>query len=61
VLFVFAAGLWMLSGGPGPGGLFTTGAIDRFALIAMVACLLVAIQSLGRARRVPLSGALQPI
>lgn len=61
VLFVFAAGLWMLSGGPGPEGLFTTGAIDRFALIAMVACLLVAIQSLGRARRVPLSGALQPI
>ena len=55
VLFVFAAGLWMLSGGPAP-GLFTTGAIDRFALIAMVGCLLVAIQSLGRACRIPLSG-----
>jgi hypothetical protein len=55
-LFVVAAGLWMLDGGAGPRGLFTTGAIDRFALIAMVACLLVAIQSMGRARRVPLSG-----
>jgi len=55
-LFVVAAGLWMVNGGPGPRGLFTTGAIDRFALIAMVACLVVAIQSLGRARRVPLRG-----
>jgi hypothetical protein len=54
-LFVVAAGLWMLDGGAGPRGLFTTGAIDRFALIAMVACLLVAIQSMGRARRVPLT------
>jgi hypothetical protein len=60
VLFVFAAGLWMLSGDPGPGGLFTTGAIDRFALIAMVACLVVAIQSLGRARHVHRSGGLLP-
>ncbi len=54
-MFVFAAGLWMLNGGPGPRRLFTTGAIDRFALMAMVACLLVAIRSLGRARRVPLT------
>jgi len=52
VLFVLAAGLWMVSGGPGPRGLFTTGAIDRFALIAMVVCLLVAIRALGRARGV---------
>jgi hypothetical protein len=52
VLFVLAAGLWMLNGGPGPRGLFTTGAIDRFALIAMAACLLLALRSLGRARRV---------
>jgi hypothetical protein len=51
-LFVLATGLWMLNGGPGPRRLFAIGAIDRFALIAMVACLLVAIQSLGRARRV---------
>jgi hypothetical protein len=56
VLFVVAVGLWMLNGGPGPRGLFTTGAIDRFALIAMVACLLLAVRSLGRARRVPLHG-----
>jgi hypothetical protein len=56
VLFVVAAGLWMLNGDPGSRGLFAIGAIDRFALIAMVACLLVAIRSLGRARRVPLSG-----
>jgi hypothetical protein len=56
VLFVVAAGLWMLNGGPGPRGLFTIGAIDRFALIAMVACLFLAIRSLGRARRVALHG-----
>jgi hypothetical protein len=55
-LFVLATGLWMLNGGPGPRGLFATGTIDRFALIAMVACLLVAIRSLGRARRVQLNG-----
>jgi hypothetical protein len=55
-LFVLAAGLWMLNGGPGPRGLFTIGAIDRFALIAMVVCLLVAIRSLGRARGVQLNG-----
>jgi hypothetical protein len=54
-LFVVAAGLWMLDGVPGSRGLFAIGAIDRFALIAMVACLVVAIQSLGRARRVPLN------
>jgi len=56
VLFVVAAGLWMLNGVSGSPGLFAIGAIDRFALIAMVACLVVAIQSLGRARRVPMSG-----
>jgi hypothetical protein len=55
-LFVVAAGMWMVNGGPGPRGLFTTGAIDRFALIAMVACLLAAIRSLGRARRVQAYG-----
>jgi hypothetical protein len=55
-LFVLATGLWMLNGGPGPRGLFATGAIDRFALIAMVACLLVAIGSLSRARRVQPTG-----
>jgi hypothetical protein len=54
VLFVVAAGLWMLNGVPGSRGLFAIGAIDRFALIAMVACLLVAIQALGRACRLPL-------
>lgn len=51
VLFVAAGGLWMLDRGPGPRGLFTTGAIDRVALLAMVVCLLVALRSLGRARR----------
>jgi hypothetical protein len=56
LLFVIAAGLWMLNGVSGSRGLFAIGAIDRFALIAMVACLVVAIQSLSRARRVPLSG-----
>jgi hypothetical protein len=55
VLFVVAAGLWMLNGVPGSRGLFAIGAIDRFALIAMVACLVVAIQALGRARHLPLS------
>jgi hypothetical protein len=55
VLFVVAAGLWMLNGVPGSRGLFAIGVIDRFALIAMVACLVVAIQALGRARRLPLS------
>jgi hypothetical protein len=48
-LFILATGLWMLKGGAGPRGLF---AIDRFALLTMVACLMVAIRSLGRARRV---------
>jgi hypothetical protein len=51
VLFILATGLWMLNAGPGRRNLFATGAIDRVALIAMVACLLVAIHSLGRARR----------
>jgi hypothetical protein len=50
-LFVLATGVWMLNAGPGRRGLFASGAIDRVALIAMVACLLVAIQSLCRARR----------
>jgi hypothetical protein len=51
-LFVLATVVWMLNGGPGHRSLFTTGAIDRVALVAMVACLVVAIQSLGRAQRV---------
>ncbi len=51
VLFLAASGLWMLDRGPGRRGLFTTGAIDRVALLAMVVCLLVAVTSLGRARR----------
>ena len=56
VLFVLASGVWMLNGGPGPRGLFTIGAIDRFALLSMVLSLLVAIRSLGRARRVRTTG-----
>lgn len=56
VLFVLATGVWMLDAAPGRRGLFATGTIDRVALIAMVACLLVAIRSLCRARRVRPAG-----
>jgi hypothetical protein len=52
VLFAIAAGVWMLRGGAGPRGLFATGSIDRFALIAMTVALLVALGSLRRARPV---------
>jgi hypothetical protein len=48
--FLSAAALWMLEGGAGPKGLFRTGAIDRFTLIAMAGALLVAVQSLRRVR-----------
>ena len=51
-LFLVAAGLWSLKGGPGPRGLFDAGAIDRFALVAMAASLIVALHALRRARRV---------
>jgi hypothetical protein len=50
-LFLVAASLWTLKGGSGPRGLFDAGAIDRFALVAMTVSLLVAVQSLRRARR----------
>lgn len=49
-LFLVAAGLWTLKGGPGPRGLFDTGSIDRFALVAMAVALVVAVHSLRRAR-----------
>jgi hypothetical protein len=51
-LFLVAASLWTLRGGPGPRGLFDVGAIDRFALVAMAASLVLAVQSLRRARGV---------
>jgi hypothetical protein len=47
-VFVVAAGLWVLRGGAGPHGLFTTGAIDRVALVAMVATLAVAVRAVDR-------------
>jgi hypothetical protein len=49
-LFLVAAGLWTLKGGPGPRGLFDTGEIDRFALAVMTLALGVAVHSLRRAR-----------
>lgn len=49
-VFLGAAGLWTLKGGPGPRGLFNTGAIDRFALVVMALALGVAVHSLRRAR-----------
>jgi len=51
-LFLVAACLWTLKGGPGPRGLFDTGAIDRFALVVMMLALGVAVHSLRRARGV---------
>jgi hypothetical protein len=47
-VFVVAAGLWVLRGGAGPHGLFTTGAIDRVALVAMVATFAVAVRAMDR-------------
>jgi hypothetical protein len=47
-VFVVAAGLWVLRGGAGPHGLFTTGAIDRVALVAMVATFAVAVRAVDR-------------
>jgi hypothetical protein len=49
--FLSPAGLWMVEDGAGPRGLFRTGVIDRFALIAMTGTLLLALQSLQRAHR----------
>jgi hypothetical protein len=49
-LFLMAAGLWTLKGGPGPRGLFDAGAIDRVAIIAMTTSLVVAVHSLRRTR-----------
>jgi hypothetical protein len=54
VLFVIAAACWVLEGGAGPHGLFTSGAIDRVGLIAMVAAVVLAVRALGRARTGPL-------
>jgi hypothetical protein len=50
-LFLCAACVWVIEGGAGPRGLFQTGAIDRLALGAMTGALVLAMQSLHRARR----------
>jgi hypothetical protein len=51
VLFLCAAGLWMVEGGAGPRGLFQTGSIDRYALLVMAGALGMGVRSLRRARR----------
>lgn len=53
VIFLGAAGLWMVEGesGAGPRNLFHTGVIDRIALVAMCTAVVVALHSLRRARQ----------
>jgi hypothetical protein len=49
-VFLLAAGEWILRGGTGPRGLFDAGSIDRLAIVAMTASLVLAVHTLGRAR-----------
>jgi hypothetical protein len=49
--FLLAAGAWILKGGTGPRDLFDAGSIDRFAIVAMTASLVLAVHTLARARR----------
>ena len=41
VVFLAGAGSWVIGGGPGPRGLFRTGAIDVIGLVVMTAALIV--------------------
>jgi hypothetical protein len=50
-LFLAAAGVWLLGGGTGPRGLFDAGTIDRFDVITMTATIVLASDTLYRARR----------
>jgi hypothetical protein len=49
--FLLAAGAWVLRGGTGPRGLFDAGSIDRVAIVAMTASLILAVHTIGRARK----------
>jgi hypothetical protein len=46
--FLAGAGSWVISGGPGPRGLFRVGAIDAAGIIVMAAALIVAVRAAQR-------------